>query len=146
MQKSIIYLPLLILLNIVDFISWFIRYGHINEYGDATHGYGYNNPYKPYHGPIQHAHGHHHGVIATGKKGPLPAPGPLPLPGPKGIGGHHLAPHPHAGGPGPFPHKPHHGSGYHASVYGAHLGSHQGYGFGSGKFGTLEGRFGPGKF
>ena len=110
------------------------RYGHINEYGDATHGYGYNNPYKPYHGPIQHAHGHHHGVIATGKKGPLPGPGPLPHHGLKGIGGHHLAPHPHAGGPGPFPHKPFHGSGYHASVYGAHLGSHQGYGFGSGKF------------
>ena len=36
--------------------EYFFRYGHINEYGDATHGYGYDNPYKPYHIWCPHKH------------------------------------------------------------------------------------------
>ena len=103
------------------------RYGHINEYGDAHHGYGYNHPYKSLYGPVKYGHGQHHGVIAAGPKG-HPGPGPFPHAGPKGFGG------PHLGVGGPHPSKPFHGSGHHASVYGAHLGSHQAYGFGSGSF------------
>ena len=103
------------------------RYGHINQYGDANHGYGYNHPYKSLYGPVKYGHGHHHGVIGAGPKA-HPGPGPFPHAGPKGFGG------PHLGVGGPHPVKPFHGSGHHASVYGAHLGSHQSYGFGSGSF------------
>ena len=132
------------------YVKFNCRYGHINEYGDANHGYGYNAPYQPYpYGPIKHGHGQHHGVIGTG---PIAHPGPGPF--------HHgnrrafgLAPHhggPHHGGPhhgvphhgGPHHAIPKHGSVHHASVTGAHLGSHQAYGFGSGSPGSLGGHFG----
>ena len=105
-----------------------ISYGNINEYGDAEHGYGYNHPYQPYYGAVKHAHGRHHGVIGVPPK-VHPGSGPLPHAGPNRLGGPHYG----LGGPGPHV-KPFHGNGHHASVYGAHLGSHQSYGFGSRPF------------
>jgi len=116
-------------------------YGNINEYGDANHGYGYNHPYQPYpYGPSKHAHGQHHGVIGAGPTA-HPGPGPFHHGNRRAFSAPHLGPHqgrPHHGGPhhgGPHHAKPNPGYGHHASVHGAHLGSHQSYGFGSGSLG-----------
>ena len=127
------------------------RYGHIDEYGDAQHDYGYNHPYKSLYGPIKHGHGRLHGVIRAGPKAHLGhapahlghapahlghAPHPHGFGGPHlGIGGPHLGAHPHVG--------PQHGHGHHhASVSGAHLGGHQSYGFGTGIVAGQGGKFG----
>ena len=108
------------------FCPYSFSYGHINDYGDATYGYGYNHPYKPLYGAVKHAHGRHHGIIGAGKVHPAPAP--FLHGGPRGFGG------PHVGIGGPHHLRGFHGDGHHASAYGAHLGSQQGYGFGYGHF------------
>ena len=95
------------------------RYGRIDGYGDATHGYGYNHLYKPLYGAPKHGHGHHHGVVGSGKG--HPAPGPFNH---GGFGG------PHLGVGGPHHLRALHGDGHHGNVPYAHLGGYQGYGFG----------------